>query len=86
MASLVGAQSRDRASLKEVAHSYLGTDSDGKVADASLRSSDHTKSMMPHLRLPVREPYRKQRMATRPDRLPLFSKCTGRSSSKINRA
>ena len=39
MASLVGAQSRDPgASLQEVAHSYLGTDSDGKVADASLRS------------------------------------------------
>ena len=39
MASLVGAQSRDPgATLKEVAQSYLGTDSDGKVADASLRS------------------------------------------------
>ena len=39
MASLVGAQSRDPgASLQEVAHSYLGTDSDGRVADASLRS------------------------------------------------
>ena len=39
MASLVGAQSRDPgASLQEVAHSYLGTDGDGKVADAPLRS------------------------------------------------
>ena len=39
MASLVGAQSRDPgATLQEVAQSYLGTDREGKVADAALRS------------------------------------------------
>ena len=39
MASLVGAQSRDPgATLQEVAHAYVGTDSDGKVADASIRA------------------------------------------------
>ena len=39
MASLVGAQSRDPgATLKEVAHSYLGTDEEGKVSDASIRA------------------------------------------------
>ena len=38
MASLVGAQSRDPgASLLEVAQNYIGTDAEGKVADASIR-------------------------------------------------
>ncbi len=39
MASLVGAQSRDPgATLQEAALSYVGSDSDGKVADASIRA------------------------------------------------
>jgi len=39
MASLVGAQSRDPgATLQEAALSYVGSDSEGKVADASIRA------------------------------------------------
>ena len=84
MASLVGAQA-ETGKPSRGSTFHLGT-SDGKVVDASLRSRVIINEINDAaFALTRKRTVQEAEDGNTPDRLLIF-KCTGRSSSKINRA